>query len=156
MHVGTSTDLKQWTKEPGEPLLLLKRDVSAAGTYDTLAHWRDPHVFWNPGAEEWWLAVAAHEKTGLAYPYAGADALATSTDLRRWTVQPEPLLASRGRKMSLAFGSSAFDSENCISFIKRDAPVMPAQRTSSPNRCAVPAVDQMLDIVEHLAQNHRT
>jgi hypothetical protein len=95
VRVATSTDLEHWTKEPGEPLLLLKRDVPAVGTYDTLAHWRDPHVFWNPGAEEWWLAIAAHEKTGLAYPYAGAVALATSTDLRRWKVQPEPLLASR-------------------------------------------------------------
>jgi IclR family acetate operon transcriptional repressor len=33
---------------------------------------------------------------------------------------------------------------------------MAAQKTSSPNRYAVPAVEQMLDIVEYLAQNHRT
>ena len=95
VRVATSKDLMHWVKEPGDPLLLLKRDVPAVGTYDTFAHWRDPHVFWNPGAEQWWLAIAAHEKTGLVYPYAGAGALATSTDLRRWAVQPEPLLASR-------------------------------------------------------------
>jgi hypothetical protein len=95
VRVATSNDLMHWAKEPGDPFLLLKHDVPAVGTYDTFAHWRDPHVFWNPGAEQWWLAIAAHEKTGLAYPYAGAVALATSADLRRWTVQPEPLLGSR-------------------------------------------------------------
>ena len=95
VRVATSRDLIQWTKEPGPPLLLLKRDVPAVGTYDTLAHWRDPHVFWNPSAKEWWLAIAAHEKTGISYPYAGAVALATSTELRNWTVRREPLLATR-------------------------------------------------------------
>jgi len=95
VRVATSQDLVQWAKEPGPPLLLLKRDVPAVGTYDTLAHWRDPHVFWNPGAKQWWLAIAAHEKTSIGYPYAGAVALATSTDLRKWTVSPEPLLSTR-------------------------------------------------------------
>lgn len=36
------------------------------------------------------MAIAAHEKTEPAYPYAGAVALATSTDLRQWTVRREP------------------------------------------------------------------
>jgi sucrose-6-phosphate hydrolase SacC (GH32 family) len=95
VRVATSRDLVQWTKQPGPPLLLLRRDVPAVGTYDPFAHWRDPHVFWNPKAGEWWLAIAAHEKTDLAYPYAGAVALATSKDLRNWTVRREPLLATR-------------------------------------------------------------
>lgn len=95
VRVTTSRDLISWTKELGEPLLLLKRDVPEVGLYDTLKHWRDPHVFWNPDAQQWWLAIAAQEKTSVDYPYAGAVALATSTDLRKWTVQPEPLLSSR-------------------------------------------------------------
>ena len=95
VRVATSRDLIKWTKEPGEPLLMLKRDVPAVGTYETAKNWRDPHVFWNRQAKQWWLAIAAHENTSIAYPYAGAVALATSTDLRSWTVQPEPLLATR-------------------------------------------------------------
>jgi beta-fructofuranosidase len=95
VRVATSSDLIEWTKEPGPPLILLKRDVPVVGTYDAFSTWRDPHVFWNPKAEEWWLAIAAHEKLDPKYPYAGAVALATSKDLRKWTVQPEPLLASR-------------------------------------------------------------
>lgn len=94
VRVARSRDLITWTKEPGEPLLLLKRDVPSA-MYDTLRHWRDPHVFWNPDAKQWWLAIAAQEKTSLGYPYAGAVALATSTDLRTWTVQRQPLLTTR-------------------------------------------------------------
>ena len=95
VRFATSRDLITWTKKSGEPLLLLKRDVPAVGTYETSKHWRDPHVFWNPRAKQWWLAIAAHENTSIAYPYAGAVALATSPDLRKWTVQPRPLIATR-------------------------------------------------------------
>ena len=95
VRVATSRDLTKWTKEPGPPLLLLKRDVPAVGTYNTFANWRDPHVFFNPKVKEWWLAIAAHEKTATGYPYAGAVALATSRDLRKWTVQKPPLLTTR-------------------------------------------------------------
>ena len=95
VRVATSQDLTKWTKERGPPLLLLKRDVPAVGTYNTIANWRDPHVFWNPGVKEWWLAIAAHEKTSTGYPYAGAVALATSRDLRKWTVQKTPLIKTR-------------------------------------------------------------
>ena len=95
VRVATSKDLTTWTKATGEPLLLLKRDVPAVGTYDTSTHWRDPHVFWNPRAKEWWLAIGAHEKLTPRYPYAGVVALAASPDLQKWTVRPEPLLATR-------------------------------------------------------------
>ena len=95
VRVATSRDLIRWNKEPGPPLLLLKRDVPAIGTYDPFTNWRDPHVFWNPKAGQWWLAIAAHERTDPPYPYAGAVALATSPDLRNWTVRREPLLATR-------------------------------------------------------------
>jgi|GEM_PF-944896 len=95
VRVATSRDLLTWTKQPGEPLLLLKRDVPALGTYESNPHFRDPHVFWNPQAEEWWLAIAAQQKLDPAYSYAGAVALATSKDLRKWTLRREPMLASR-------------------------------------------------------------
>jgi beta-fructofuranosidase len=95
VRVTTRRDLINWTKQPGEPLLLLKRDVPAVGTYDPFSVWRDPHVFSNPNTKQWWLAIAAHEKTSIGYPYAGAVALATGTDLRKWTVQQKPLLATR-------------------------------------------------------------
>ncbi|MCF7847466.1 MAG: hypothetical protein K9M45_01350 [Kiritimatiellales bacterium] len=95
VRVATSRDLVTWTKQPGEPLLLLKRDVPALGTYESNPHFRDPHVFWNPQAKEWWLAIAAQQKVEPAYPYAGAVAVATSPDLRQWTMRREPMLATR-------------------------------------------------------------
>ena len=95
VRVATSKDLKTWTKVQGEPLLVLKRDVPQVGTFNSVANWRDPHVFWNPKAKEWWMAIAASEKTSLKYPYAGAVALVTSKDLRKWTVQKKPLLKTR-------------------------------------------------------------
>ena len=95
VRVATSRDLVTWTKQPGEPLLLLKRDVPVLGTYESEPHFRDPHVFWNPQAKEWWLAIAVQQKLDPAYSYAGAVALATSQDLRKWTLRREPMLASR-------------------------------------------------------------
>jgi sucrose-6-phosphate hydrolase SacC (GH32 family) len=95
VRVATSRDLVTWTKQPGEPLLLLKRDVPALGTYESDPHFRDPHVFWNPQAKEWWLAIAAQQKLDPPYPYAGAVAVATSSDLRKWMMRREPMLASR-------------------------------------------------------------
>lgn len=95
VRVATSRDLVTWTKQPGESLLLLKRDVPALGTYESETNFRDPHVFWNPQAKEWWLAIAAQQKLDPTYPYAGAVAVATSPDLRKWTMQREPMLATR-------------------------------------------------------------
>ena len=95
VRVATSRDLVTWTKQPGEPLLQLNRDVPALGTYEANPNFRDPHVFWNPQAKEWWLAIAVTQKLEPAYPYAGAVALATSQDLRKWTLRREPMLASR-------------------------------------------------------------
>jgi len=93
IRVATSSDLMQWTKQPGEPVLLLRHDVP--GSFDPFVNWRDPGVFWNPAPGEWWMAIAAHERTAFAYPYSGAIALATSRDLSRWTVRPKPLLSTR-------------------------------------------------------------
>ena len=64
--------------------------------YDTHSGvWRDPHVFWNPEAKQWWMAVAAMEKHDGTYARAGAVAYATSNDLINWTVQRKPLYLDR-------------------------------------------------------------
>lgn len=92
---ASSRDLVHWAKDPANPLLTVKRNGPAVGPYDLGLHWRDPHVFWNPAAREWWMAIAAHEQSGGAYPYGSAIALAASPDLNHWTVRPEPLLRDR-------------------------------------------------------------
>jgi len=92
--VATSRDLVKWTKSPENPLILLYSDVPK-DVYDTTKVWRDPHVFWNPQAKKWWMAVAAMEQTNSDYGPAGAVAYATSSDLMRWTVQREPMLLDR-------------------------------------------------------------
>jgi beta-fructofuranosidase len=92
--VATSRDLVAWTKSPRNPLIRLYSDVPK-DVYDTTLVWRDPHVFWNPEANEWWMAVAAKEQTDGDYGPAGAVAHATSSDLMNWTVQREPMLLDR-------------------------------------------------------------
>jgi beta-fructofuranosidase len=78
---ATSTDLRTWTKDPNNPIL-------AADTrwYETI-DWRDPFPFWNEEAGEYWMLLAAREKTGPSNR-RGCIALATSPDLEKWTVQP--------------------------------------------------------------------
>jgi len=92
---ATSTDLVNWKKDYDSPLFTLAGEVAAVGTYSPDMHWRDPHVFWNPDTEEWWMAVAAQEKAEGIYGPAGAVALATSDDLLNWKVQKEPMLRDR-------------------------------------------------------------
>jgi len=92
--VATSHDLIKWTKSPKNPLIQLYHDVPD-DVYDTTSHWRDPHVFWNPEANQWWMAVAAKEQTGNIYGPSGAVAYATSSDLMNWTVERKPMLLDR-------------------------------------------------------------
>ncbi len=92
--VATSTDLITWTKSPENPLISLYNDVPD-DVYETTIAWRDPHVFWNPEAKQWWMAVTAREQTNGTYDPAGAVAYATSSDLMNWTVEREPLLLDR-------------------------------------------------------------
>lgn len=82
-----SHDLRTWQKDPGNPLF-------AADTrwYETL-DWRDPFPFWNEEAGEYWMLLAAREKTGPVNR-RGCIALVTSPDLEQWTVQP-PFWAPR-------------------------------------------------------------
>ncbi len=78
---ATSHDLNTWTKDPANPILLPDQ------TRFSKPHWRDPHVFWNAPAKEYWMAIASQENSDANSPYAGCVALATSTDLAQWTVK---------------------------------------------------------------------
>ena len=92
--VATSSDLISWTKSLENPLISLFNDVPK-DVYDTKLVWRDPHVFWNPEAKQWWMAVAAEEQTNGAYSPAGTVAYATSSDLINWSVERKPMLLDR-------------------------------------------------------------
>jgi beta-fructofuranosidase len=78
---ASSRDLITWTKDAANPIL------TADPVRYNKAHWRDPHVFWNPEAKEYWMAIATQENSDANYPYAGCVALATSTDLAQWAVK---------------------------------------------------------------------
>ncbi|HET6486204.1 MAG TPA: glycoside hydrolase, partial [Spirochaetia bacterium] len=81
MH-AVSSDLASWRKVPEDTF------YAPAGRYE--AHdWRDPFVFWNEEAGEYWMLLAAR---GTAGPprRRGCTALCSSRDLRRWEVR-EPL-----------------------------------------------------------------
>lgn len=75
--LATSPDLVTWTKDPGNPIL---RPDGA--TYQR-SDFRDPFPFWNDAAGCYWMLVAAKTVDGVR---PGALALATSTDLARWTL----------------------------------------------------------------------
>jgi beta-fructofuranosidase len=79
MH-ATSEDLAEWEKDPG---FLLRADE---GLYE-VDDWRDPFVFWNPEAEEFWMLIAARVREGPE-SRRGCLALAASSDLVHWDVRP--------------------------------------------------------------------
>ena len=83
MH-ATSTDLVTWQKVPGDTFFA---PVDGYEPHD----WRDPFVFWNEEAGEFWMLLAARLKDGPSRR-RGCTALCTSTDLRTWRVA-EPLYA---------------------------------------------------------------
>ncbi len=78
MH-ATSQDLLHWQKVPADtfyaPSNLYERD-----------DWRDPFVFWNEEAKEYWMLVAARLKTGPSRR-RGCTALCVSADLKSWSVK---------------------------------------------------------------------
>lgn len=77
MH-AVSHDLLNWTKLPVDtfyaPTSMYERD-----------DWRDPFVFWNAKAAEYWMLVAARLNTG-PHRRRGCTALCTSKDLTHWKV----------------------------------------------------------------------
>jgi beta-fructofuranosidase len=79
MH-ATSTDLIHWEKDPANPIMFADQDRFE------MHDWRDPFVFWNPEAEEWWMLLAARTKQG-PINRRGITALASSKDLKQWEIR---------------------------------------------------------------------
>jgi beta-fructofuranosidase len=78
MH-ATSPDLRSWTKDPELPFF-------APEGYEK-DDWRDPFVFWNEEAGEYWMLLAARKPAGPSR-HRGCVALAASPDMRGWEVRP--------------------------------------------------------------------
>jgi beta-fructofuranosidase len=78
MH-AVSSDLVKWTKVPGDTFF------APEARYEP-HDWRDPFVFWNPEAGEFWMLVAARFKTGPSRR-RGCTALCASKDLKSWEVR---------------------------------------------------------------------
>ena len=78
-----SKDLDQWQT--------LEEDTFGPdGTIYELTDWRDPHVFWNEEANEWWMLIAA-KHTGKT-SRRGCIGFCTSKDMHRWAIR-EPFYA---------------------------------------------------------------
>ena len=81
MH-ATSHDLIHWEKDPANPIMFA--DPQHYEPHD----WRDPFVFWNDEAGEYWMLLAARKQTG-PINRRGITALVASTDLVQWrTLDP--------------------------------------------------------------------
>lgn len=83
MH-AVSDDLVHWQKVPADTFF------APEGIYEP-HDWRDPFVFWNEEAGEYWMFTAARLKTGPSRR-RGCTALCASKDLSRWEVR-EPFYA---------------------------------------------------------------
>ncbi|MBC7287101.1 MAG: family 43 glycosylhydrolase [Armatimonadetes bacterium] len=81
--LAVSRDLREWEKIDDNPILWPNE------RYYEPNDWRDPYVFYNEAAGEWWMIICARDKTAPR-PRAGALALAVSPNLRDWEVR-EPL-----------------------------------------------------------------
>ncbi|HZO88889.1 MAG TPA: glycoside hydrolase family 32 protein [Chthonomonadaceae bacterium] len=78
MH-AVSDDLLHWRKVP--------EDSFCAPTARFEPHdWRDPFVFWNEEAGEWWMLLAARLQTGPSRR-RGCTALCASQDLKTWEMR---------------------------------------------------------------------
>jgi beta-fructofuranosidase len=80
MH-ASSPDLRTWRKDPD---FRFRAPTSAGYEPDD---WRDPFVFWNPQAGEYWMLLAARLAQGSSRQ-RGLTALAASNDLLNWEVRP--------------------------------------------------------------------
>ncbi len=80
---AVSDDLIHWSKDEANPIL-----VPDERWYEP-QDWRDPFVFFNPEANEFWMLICARDKR-VAFERRGCVALATSQDLQNWQVH-EPL-----------------------------------------------------------------
>ncbi|MCS7187532.1 MAG: family 43 glycosylhydrolase [Armatimonadetes bacterium] len=80
---AVSDDLIHWRKDEANPIL-----VPDERWYEP-QDWRDPFVFFNPEAGEFWILICARDKR-VAFERRGCIALATSKDLQNWKIH-EPL-----------------------------------------------------------------
>jgi beta-fructofuranosidase len=78
MHV-VSDDLQTWRKVPEDTFF-------APDLGYEKNDWRDPFVFWNPEAQEWWMLLAARLDRGPSRR-RGCVALCASPDLKTWEVR---------------------------------------------------------------------
>jgi beta-fructofuranosidase len=85
--LATSRDLRAWTKHPHNPIV-----VADPRWYEP-NDWRDPFVFWNDQAGEYWMLLAARTLDGPANR-RGCTALVASPDLATWEVR-EPIWSPR-------------------------------------------------------------
>ncbi|MCL4505310.1 MAG: GH32 C-terminal domain-containing protein [Chloroflexi bacterium] len=78
MH-AVSDDLLNWRKLPEETFYAPPEDYE-------MHDWRDPYIFWNDQAGEYWMLLAARRKDGPSRR-RGCTALCSSTDLQHWQVR---------------------------------------------------------------------
>ena len=78
MH-ATSSDLIKWTKHPED---MVAPDGVQYATKPHIRDWRDPYVFWNEEAKEYWMILCANSLKG------GGPGVMISPDLKQWTPAP--------------------------------------------------------------------
>lgn len=114
--LATSVDLFNWQKQPGP---VCGADPALYETLGTSAWpeeaWRDPWVFWQQADQRWHMLITARSKEG-AEPDRGVMGHATSTDLRRWTVQPALSAAGAGFAHLEVFQVVRIDGQNHMIF----------------------------------------
>jgi beta-fructofuranosidase len=81
---ATSDDVVTWTRVAGDIF------QSPGGKYE-IDDWRDPYVFYNAEAKEYWMVFAARITSGPKRR-RGVSALAASRDLKKWEIR-DPLYA---------------------------------------------------------------
>ena len=81
---AVSDDLLSWEKHPEDTI------YAPAAEYEP-DDWRDPFVFWNVEAREYWMLLAARLKSGPSRR-RGCTALCASKDLKKWEIR-EPFWA---------------------------------------------------------------
>ena len=79
MHAVSDDGMNTWKKLPGDTFY-------APAAHFEANDWRDPFVFWNESAGEFWMLLAARLKAGPSRR-RGCTALCSSKDLSQWTVR---------------------------------------------------------------------
>jgi len=82
---ATSPDLRAWRKDSSFHFF------APTGLGYEPDDWRDPYIFWNEEASEYWMLLAARRAAGPGR-HRGCTALAASPDLQTWEVR-EPFWA---------------------------------------------------------------